>query len=263
MAIHADEGCNGPVTATGYISWSEWEYHPPIRDPTRLVLGVAGVRILRVEVRDPKSSIWRTVPFGQRDSTYVAEGLIAGWSDSEEAAFRLTFLGSRTAGFDACYLTSPELFDFRSSEAIALETRLSGETYLAEHHRGSGVGGDPLTDAIVTMSVQNQQPDRFVLDAGAHVRHGKAVLTCTDISPETPPIYRSHPFFGTLSLFSGESACGSIQIFRSSDASESLSRHVFFAGILISAAVGILLEVFLTGRLDTDNTEDRRTAKPG
>jgi hypothetical protein len=109
------------------------------------------------------------------------------------------------------------------------------------------------------MSVQNEQPDRTVINSGAHVQHRDTVLTCTDISPEASRIYRNDPFFGTRNLYAGEAACASTQTFRSSDASESLNRRVFFAGILISAAVGILLEALITGRLDTEGTIERRS----
>jgi hypothetical protein len=261
LAIDAHNGCGGPVTATGSLSWAEWGNHRPIQDPTRLALGAAGVQILRVEVRDPKSKTWRIVTFALKEDTYIAEDTLThGLPEGEEAEFRLTFLGSRSAGYKACYLTSPALFDFPAHEEIELDARLTGERYLDERHRLNGILGDPLTDAIVRMSVLNQQPDRAVLDSGAQIQHGEAVLTCTSISPETPQIYRSDPFYANRMLF-GESSCASIQTFRSSDASDSLNRRVFFAGILISAAVGILLEVFLTAKLDTDDTEDRRTAR--
>jgi hypothetical protein len=259
LAIDAHNGCGGPVTATGSVSWAEWGNHRPKQDPTRLALGAAGVQILRVEVRDPKSKTWRIVSFAHQEDTYIAEDTLThGLPEGEEAQFRLTFLGSRSAGYEACYLTSPALFDLPAHEERELDTRFTAERYLDEHHRRNGILGDPLTDAIVRMSVLNQQPDRAALDAGAHVQHGEAVLTCTSISPETPPIYRSDPFYADRMLFGG-SSCAGIQTFRSSDSSDSLNRRVFFAGIFISAAVGILLEVFLTGKLDTDDTEDHRT----
>jgi hypothetical protein len=257
LAIDAHDGCGGPVTATGNVSWAEWGGHRPLRDPTRLALGATGIQILRVEVQDPESKIWRIVHFAHQEDTYVAEDILThGLPESEEAQFRLTFFGSRSAGYEACYLTSPALFDFSSHEESELDTRLTGERYLDEHRRHNGIHGNPLADAIVRMSVLDQQPDRTVLDAGAHVENGEAVLTCTSISPETPPIYRRDPFYGERMLF-GQSSCAGIQTFRSSDASDNLNRRVFFAGILISAAVGILLEVFLTGTLDTDDTGSR------
>jgi len=254
IAGHSD--CRRPATATGEVSFDEGKHPKPFTHrPTRLVLGIAGIHVLRAEIRGPEYRNWREVPIARYDGTTIAEGHVARWRYAdEEVGFRLTLMASHPAGFRSCYETSPALFQFKGEDTQAWVNASSNtEIYLRERHKHGRLAGESLTDAAMQMSVTGQEADRSALDASAQVHHGNATLNCTALLPESPPEFRDDPYFYTRTL-RGESSCASVQTFRATDAADSLNRRVFFGGILISAAVGILLEVFLTGKLDADDS---------
>ncbi len=257
LEIAARNDCEHPATATGEVSFDEGKHRNPFTyRPTRLVIGIAGIHVLRAEIRGPEYATWREVPIARYNGTTIAEGHVARWRYADEGVeFRLTLMASKPAGFRSCYVASPALFEFKGEDTQAWVSASSNtEIYLREHRKHGRLAGASLTDAAVRMSVAGQEPDRAALDASAQLHHGDATLSCTALLPESPPEFREDPYFYTRTL-RGESSCASVQTFRATDAADSLNRRVFFGGILISAAVSILLEVFLTGKLDADDSK--------
>lgn len=120
-----------------------------------------------------------------------------------------------------------------------------------------------VTDGIVNMSVSHEVPDRSALDSEAQVQDGAAVVTCNGYIPYAPKAYAHDPFYEERTLLDARS-CGSVQTFRASDASDSIGVRIFLAGIVISAAIGMILEALITGRLDQageDGGDDRSTPR--
>jgi hypothetical protein len=106
-----------------------------------------------------------------------------------------------------------------------------------------------IEHAIVWMAVPHRVPDRSTLDAGARVRRNRVLVTCSGIVPTPIGEQRHDPYFYERTL-QEESSCASVQTFRASDAADTLNLRIFVAGILVSAAIGILLEAFVTGKID-------------
>lgn len=251
LTMSSKKGCGHPTIATGEVSWTTGKHYGPLlRAPTELALGIAGIPVLHAEIRGPNES-WHPALLGKREDTYVAAGRINDWTEGAAAEFQLVLLATRSAGYESCYMTSPALFEFQGDEQIWTDADSNRTIYLQEHHRDGNLGSGLLTDATVTMSVPGEQPDRTLLDSGAHVKRGDIVLSCSAYLPEPPSAQTEDSFFYTREL-PLEPSCASVQTFRSSDAADNLNRRVFFAGILISAAVGLLLEALVTGTVDRD-----------
>jgi hypothetical protein len=104
------------------------------------------------------------------------------------------------------------------------------------------------------MKVPHEEPDRAALDAGAQVRRGDVLVTCTGVVPTPAREQVEDPYFYERSLLH-ESSCASVQSFRAPDVSETLNLRIFLAGILVAAGVGILLEALITGRIAKDHDE--------
>jgi len=84
---------------------------------------------------------------------------------------------------------------------------------------------------------------------GAQVRRSRILVTCTDVLPNPTRRFVHDPYFYWRMLLD-ESSCASVQTFRASNAQDKLNLRLFIAGILVSAAVAILLESLLTGKME-------------
>lgn len=259
LSVDPERGCDESSTVEGRLTWSTNGSTSLTRIPTQLALGIAGTKLLGAAISSPESERWRMIPVQTAvpgvgaPGVYVAVGTTSHWPEEQAVRFRLTLQSSRSAGFGACDVVSPALFQYQSSEEFYEPALLYGGGYLAEH--GFRLAHAPLTDARVTMAVPGERPERGELTAGAQIR--RAALLQVSCSGESSPVPSSNP--ATEQLENGRrSSCASIETFRDSDAVDDANRRTFFSGILISAAIGILLEAALTGTLDRD--EKDRTA---
>jgi hypothetical protein len=247
LDIEPLHGCDRPSTVTGTMSWHRGD-EPLSHIPTRLAFAVAGVRLLKAEAEDPETEVWRPIPVIYAPKISVGEAVVPHWREELSVGLRLTLVSSHSAGYEACDVTSPALFEYQGGEEYFAPAHIYGEGYL-EDHSGRGFNGTLLTEAVINMAVPHEMPDRTVLDAGAQVRRSFVLhLACN--APD--PARERYP-----SQESQQSSCASVQTFRAPDASDSLDRRVFFSGILISMAIGILLEAVLTGKLAKDDNSTK------
>jgi hypothetical protein len=262
LQLSPKNGCGEPVTAFGEADWSGGttsaaERHFKIlRTPTQLLLGVANAHVYSGEIRVPAAERWHPMRVIRFRNIYVLDGHVRHWdTDERSVQFRFQLAVSRPAGYESCDLTSPALFEFQGAEP-AWGQASQAPIYFQELHpeKETRLHEWPLDDAIIWMGVPHRSPDRTVLDAGAQVRRNRILVTCTGVSPNPSGDQVRDPFYYRRTL-TEESSCASVQTFRAAAASDSLNRRIFIAGILFSAAVGILLEAFITGTIDRD---DRR-----
>jgi hypothetical protein len=254
LDVAAENGCDGPVTVTGRMEWSasdRWLIRHSYDDlvPRRLVLGVAGVKVLRAEVRDFESASWRRASIKPYQGISVVDSRVDGSSLGQpDVRFRLSVASISPAGFEACSTTSPAILEYKGGEPqIERVTRAWG--YLEQNQLlgNEGIHEFPVSDGLVWMSVEGHQPDRGLLDRSSNVVANRVLVTCTSATPTAPSIPRQDPFSYYRQDLE-ESSCGSVQTFRAAGAPETLNERVFFAGILVSAGVTLLLEALLTGK---------------
>ncbi len=254
LEIEAKHGCEGPVTVKGQMEWSpsdQWvsRHSPDELIPSRLVLGIAGVKVLRGEVRDFRKHRWRRVSITPFEGISILDSRVDGSSlGLADVRFRLSLDEVSSAGFEACSTTSPAVLEYQGGEP-EFERATNAITYLYEHHiSGAGdVEAFNVDDALVWMSVKDHQPDRGLLDHGSRVVAGRVLVTCTSTSPIVSSFGSGGDPFASFRQSLEESSCGSVQTFRRAGAVETLNEHIFFAGILISAGVALLFEALLMG----------------
>lgn len=256
LRFEARGGCGGPVTATGKLRWDPsehpWATRHSIADliPSRLVLGVAGVTVLRAEVRDFRAARWRKVQIEPYHEMSIVDSRIQGSSGYGEpdVRFRVLLDALQPAGFEACSAASPAVLEYQGDD-LAFEKATDAIAYL-EHRHSYGLGRVkefPVSDGVVWMSVEGHQPDRGLLDASSRIQGNRILVTCTSTAATHPRIWRNDPFAPYREAIE-ESSCGSVQTFKVAGAAEDLNERIFFAGILISAGVALLLEALITGQ---------------
>ena len=265
LEIEAENGCDGPVTARGRMQWApsdRWvaRHTPEDLIPSRLVLGIAGARVLRGEVRDFKARRWRRVPIKPFEGISVLDSRVDGSRlGLADVRFRLTLDAVSPAGFEACSTTSPAVLEYQGGDA-EFERSTNAMNYLYERqlYGSDGVEAFNVDDALVWMSVEGHQPDRGLLDHGSRVDAGRVLVTCSSTSPVAPSSGPDGDPYSAFRQALEESSCGTVQTFRAAGAAETLNERVFFAGILVSAGVALLFEAFLVGTTAPDGEGRRR-----
>jgi hypothetical protein len=254
--IEAEGGCGQPVTARGELYVAKPSHLT--RSPRLAVLSVVGAHLLGAEVkgipglRSLVGYRWRPMTVSRFQGASVAHAPLRGRLEprllsARVLLFRLSLDATRGAGYAACSMTSPALFGLPGDNAVGDLASLSGEAFLRKRAR---LAYAPLTDAIVHMSVPGRIPDRSELDANAIVHGDSLLLTCDDgFVHHLSPAAREDEYFYMRTL-AVEPSCASVQSFRASDAVESLSLRLFLAGVLLGAAVTILLEALAIGRTE-------------
>jgi hypothetical protein len=263
LELDATKGCGAPVTAVAKLRLAtggtragvEREVRRPLPPSATLRVGLAGVRVVSGAFRGSALEAWkpmRIVPF--RDIAILEGTRGAAQDDSPEAEdsesepeVRFLVDATQSAGFEACYMTSPALFELQGDEPY-WEPASQANIYAQE--RGLPSHEWEASDGIVWMHVAHMDPDPSSLQVHAQVRRDKTLVTCSAVLAPESAGDRSDPFFNLRSL-TEESACGSVQTFRASDATEDLTLRSFLAGILVSAALGILIEALVTGQIET------------
>lgn len=259
LSLKAGEGCERPVTARGELQVAS--PYKLARSPTMVGLAVANARVIAAEVkgiqllRASPMERWRPMKVSRFHGTYVVHGHLNGYIERgllspRVLIFRLFLDVTRSAGYSACYMTSPALFGLVGN-TLWQRASTDGEEYFRRRVR---VAYAPLRDAIVHMSVPDRLPDRTALDANARVRGDSLQLTCRGSLPVARKRVEEDEYYHALAL-AEEPSCASVQTFRGGDASEDLNRRLFLAGFLFSAAFGMLLEALATGQT---NRPDRR-----
>lgn len=261
LRIEAPRGCNGPVTVVGALQWRLKEVGLNYNEnpPTRLLLAVAGVRVLDVEMSSPepigayaRHVTWHTAHLSQIEDAYIASSMISNWTAPDQAAeFRLKLMAASSAGYGECYVTSPTIIDARHEGVIEDEQEAWSNVserlplYVEEHNLGENLATTLQLDAVMQMSVPHQEPDRAALDAGAHVQQGNVILTCAthESTGSEATDDRYYEYFRHL----GERFCASIQTFRARDAAAQLTVRNTIASVLVGV-VASLLVLALTSR---------------
>jgi hypothetical protein len=255
LEIEAEEGCEGPVTVKGLMQWEpshRWvaRHSPNDLIPNRLVLGIAGVKVLGAEVRDLEKSRWRRVVVTPYAGISILDSRIDGSSlGLADVRFRLSLDAISPAGFEACSTSSPAILEHQGGDP-EFDRATNAITYPYQHHlRGTGeVEAFNVNDALVWMSVEGHQPDRGLLDHSSRVVANRVLVTCTSSSPGALSLGPPRDLFSAFRQALEESSCGSVQTFRRAGAAETLNARVFLAGILISVGVTLLFEALLMGK---------------
>ena len=261
----ASRSC-GVATAIGEVSLDD-----SARRPKTMAFALAGVEVVSADIRDGDDGSgagapWRPMavrraPIGDfpTDVSYVT--VIAGRVGQRRYTFgpyfRLHLRATREAGHRSCYVTTPGLFEYPGDTEYWSVANSLGYLWF-EKHGHADLDYAPLADALVRVSVDGMVPDRSALDANAAVQRRKAVLACTGNIPSPPD--DKHDPFATLRTLSTTPNCGSVQRFAASDAAADLNRRIFIAGLLASAALGMLLEAAMLGRTRTAVPESEAPA---
>lgn len=221
------------------------------------MLSVAYAHLLSAEVQgiglsNPISMAgiqWRRMRLSRFRDVYVAQAPLIGRLDPKfflagVLKFRLSLDIARDAGYSACSLTSPALVSFPGHSLMWWEANRQALDFLDHPPLADAM----LNDAAVGMSVNDRVPDRSELDSNARVRGDSIQLTCGEIPNPKPNPYDE---FFLERVLAEKPSCASVQTFRTSDAAEDLNRRIFLGGLLLSAAVAMLLEALFTGRTET------------
>jgi hypothetical protein len=257
----AKHGCEAPVRAEGVLEWAPGihaRYSYGQLAPERVAFGVAGVRVVGGEVHAPGDPGWvelkiRHVDPGPYESTLLYSPLLPPFpyhippgsvgTGPGTIRFRLYVDGAQSSGYGSCELANPVLIEHPGEETSAREGvfdleihRLPGEV---AHER-------VINEAIVWSSVPGKRPDPSTIGSNAQVRNGRVLIGCTEgigggSFKEPTNIYEGQR------AFYERSTCGGVNRFEALGSEDVLTRNAFFGGILISAALGLLLEVAVTG----------------
>jgi hypothetical protein len=261
LRIEAPRGCSGPATVVGALQWrlKEVGVNYNVTPPTRLMLAVAGVRVLAVEMSSPepvgayaRHLKWQSVHVNHVEGAYVAYNTVSNWATPDQAAeFRLKLKAASSAGYGECYVTSPTLIDAQHEGVVEGEQEAWHNLseyiplYVQGHNLDENLETTLALDAVVRMSVPHLEPDRAALDAGAHVQQGSVILTCTTREPPSSEATDDRYYDYLRHL--GERFCASIQTFRARNTSAKLAVRNTIASVLVGL-VGSILVLALTGR---------------
>lgn len=169
------------------------------------------------------------------------------WTQTfDEARFRITVGIVRSAGFEACYLTSPALMEYKGATRLGWDiANGDGGVYLDTHDYPE-VDYSPVTDAIWRMGVPRHPPDRSSIDGGGFVSGSRVVVAC-DSRIDNAFRRAQNAEFDVATRLMREPSCASTQVFRATNANGVFNRRTFLAGLLLSIAIALLLETTATG----------------
>jgi hypothetical protein len=271
MYVTARHGCDDPVRAEGVLEWAPGihaRYSYEQLAPERAAFGVAGVDVVGGEIHAPGDPGWmnleiRHVEPGPYESTllysprlppfpyhHIPLGSVS--TGLGVLRFRLFVDSAQPSGYGSCELADPVLVEHPGEETNArsaiddLEFHpLPGEV---AHERS-------IDEAVVWSSVPGKRPDPSTLGSNAQVRNGRVLTGCTED-------LGGRSFSEPIEIFQGQrafyerSTCGGVNRFAALGSEDTLTRNAFFGGILISAALGLLLEVAVTGATGRRRSRD-------
>jgi hypothetical protein len=258
LKIEAPTNCNEPATVIGSLEWKPKEVTDviDIKEPKRLLIAIAGVRVLHAEVdriasidpASPRELAWRAQPLLRQEGEYLLQSPVTHWTVSQVTAkFRLKLMAARSAGFDSCYVASPAVASIGEgvggSEQAWTNVGENVTSYVEAHHLSDNLERPLALDAVVQMSVPHEEPDRAALDAGAHVQRKRAILACTT-HERAPPREIEDQYYDYLTHLT-ERFCSSVQTFRASNASVKLIERGFLSAILVAGSVTLLLQALM------------------
>lgn len=250
LNIHlSGRACDGRTTLSATLALPGAQ---PLSQPRSavIVVALAGVSATAGSLSAPGQRAVALRPqhmrsTGRRGPT-VLRSAIAAWTGSGAVRLRLTIHGStRDAGFGSCYVNTPELF---GDAANSIEWRAAEDE--AGRTLSNGLGGmASVTSAVVDAAVTGFRPGAGTPDAqgiavGDHVR-----LSCTVRSPSPDPTDPA----AAARISDTRSNCVSAQLLRDPSATTQLNLRVFGGGLLLAAAVSMLIEALLTSEVAETN----------
>lgn len=248
LAVVGQPECGRPTRVTGTLHGEQLGSVVGVRRrPHQLFLSLAHARILSAEARRSYAKRWRTmriVRFRTVDTAQVR--FQDGHPGDDTLEFRLEVTGiARRAGHRACYLTSPVLFEYAGDHRTWDEANGQGRVYLDTKAPRGGDRFDyaPLTDAIVTLRVPGQLPDRAWVDDDTLARAAETVLTCSGNVPGDDGSRSDYAIWRQLVTLP---SCGSVQRFQANDAEGQLNRLIFIAGLVVSVGTALLIEALVS-----------------
>jgi hypothetical protein len=262
LKIEAPTNCNGPATVIGSLEWRPKELTDVMdtKQPQKLLIAIAGVRVLHAEVdriasidpASPNELAWHAVPLLRQEGEYLVQSTVTHWTVSQVTAkFRLKLMAARTAGFGSCYVTSPAMASIGEGvggrEQAWTNVGENMTSYVEAHHLSDNLERPLALDAVVQMSVPHEEPDRAALDAGAHVQRKRAILACTT-HERAPPREIEDQYYDYLTHLT-ERFCSSVQTFRASNASVKLIERGFLSTILVAGSIALLLQALIGNSL--------------
>jgi hypothetical protein len=255
----ADNDCSN-TTVTGALEWEPKEITDPVSPvPTRYVIAIAEAHVYRLETRSVNpfnrsgTATWQTIPLHAVSGAEVAEVPVAHWQGPDQPAeFRLTLAAAQPAGFGSCYVTSPAIGDFYESgnaDEAPPETTFSVSTFLQGRNVSANLEEPLYLDAFAESEVPGQEPEDTAASTRLTLHPRAAIASCTTFPTEAHS-GELDPYSEDLSARAAR-PCAGLQLFRSSSLQATLTRHVFFSGLLASAGITMLIEALVAGVTDS------------
>jgi hypothetical protein len=259
MYVTARHGCDKPVPAEGDLEWTQGlrsRYSPGQLAPRRIALGVAGAEVVGGEIRYPYAHGWidlavrHVSPF---ESTLLysprfpklRQHVRAGvFSTLGKFRFRLFVDGAQSSGYGSCELANPVLLVHPGESAVMAEAMTALDALEADSPPGQVAHERVINEAVVWSSIPGKRPDPSTLGSQDQIRNGRVLTGCGEDLTASPP--KLNIYEGSREFFESPT-CGGVNRFEALGSQDTLTRNAFFGGILISAALGLLLEVAVTG----------------
>jgi hypothetical protein len=277
LNVDAAGGCQQPAVVDGELDAGNASGEPASFTQTAdIAVSASFARVMSVSVAsggDGRASGFSQPALGGRPrwsplhlvrfrDVYIAAGSVRFVGGT--AAFRMRVAATTPAGYGACYLSSPSLFEYPGADTYLWnDAEGQADVYFSNDRRVTPrLDYAPLTDSIIHLEVDREEPDRGAVDAGGEVADGTVQLTCTGAIPSIPRRAAKQDAFLYERQLVAQSNCSSVQTFRASNAASLLNARIFAAGILLSAATGMLLEALVLGSTaDIEAREPRRDSR--
>lgn len=270
LYVTAKHGCGNPARAEGELEWAPRiysKYSYAQLSPRRIAFGVAGADVVGGEIRRLDGPGWldlkirhleppfegtllyspRLPPFGR----HIPRGDIS--TGLGAFRFRLFVHGVQPSGYGSCELANPVLIEHPGESAVMAEAGTATGDLEFDRLPGEVAHDRVIDDAVVWSSIPGKRPDPSTLGSNAQVRNGRVLAGCTE---QLSGKFSNIDIYRGQRAFYERSTCGGVNRFEAFGSQDTLTRNAFFGGILISAALGLLLEVVVTGATGRRRSRD-------
>lgn len=256
-SITSEGNCEGPQVLDGQFEFSEESLEQLRQRPDFLSVSVSRTKVHGAEILNPRERVWEPMAVHRfREMTVLTSPRGDWWSETfNTARFRMRVGRVRSAGYGACYLSSPAVTEFQGVDSAWSEANGEGGVFLSLRKRFPEVDYAPLTDAVFRMRIKGHPPDRSSIDGGAFVAGSRAVVTCETNIDSNAAIHRGSDYSVGMH-YMRQSNCSSVQVFRDVNSAGDLNRRVFLGGLILSIAAALLLEALVTASTRVRNPSE-------
>jgi hypothetical protein len=197
----------------------------------------------------------------QVEGARVVEIAAPLWRNNvDPAEFRMKLKAAHSAGVRSCYLTSPGLGEAREGAPPEEESNLDSavRTFAGSRHDPDNLEWPIALDAIDEMSVRGQEPEAAATNAALAEQPGAAVTTCSTHPTGGLTAHGEIDRFAEYRESRAKHPCAGVWRFQTRDRQAFLSGSSFISGILLAAAVGILITVAMGFTVIVSTVHKRR-----